>query len=677
MRLIRMTVNRLGSYATEQTIDFATQSDKSITVFHGENGAGKTSTLNSVLWGLTGQVSPSMLRNDPKDQLEVIVNHTSIENGIVPAVKIEFEHEGTEYRAVRKLIGNRIEGTFELWAKRNGILDPYANSSEDVMRKILPHGLARYFIFDGEGFAKSAAHSQTIFRTSVENILGFDFLDRAIDRIEKVKSRKVSEAAKIAGKKISDQKKRSAYERAVQQLDESRQEIEKFTEQIAVFKENLEMVRTNIAALNIKQVEKLQKTKLECERDITKLFSEQKYFESERLNLISKYYRAIFGRRIISDSLGMIEAQRQKKIIPGPFDRQFINDLISDGTCICGECLDDVKIATLRQALQQGYTSSMQQRLTRAQAVLADDYDKVEDFQKYFQEFTIGIADKKTQIENKRETYEVAKNELDEIGDREKSLRQYQNEEVRILASLRKVEDDLSEARTSKESAEIIKNSYAGVIGIEEDALEIMLGNQVKKLHRVIEYGKSYKQREMEWCHKFIRSEMQSFIDGTNIPYTVTLDSHFKFYFQTDSGRRINGSTGEQKTLEFAFLCTLVKLVKEKSANTNGLLIPASSVPLVIDAPFSDVAEKYIKYISDMLLEVSEQLTILTINKDWPALENATQGRVGKEYLLIKNIVQSSDDKIQEKHIFRGKEYTCVNYNASYLHTTIEEVVDG
>ncbi|MGZ4161126.1 MAG: hypothetical protein ACXVNF_10090, partial [Neobacillus sp.] len=581
-----------------------------------------------------------------------------------------------EYRAVRKLNVPKVEGTFELWAKRNGILDPYTNSSEDVMRKILPRGLARYFIFDGEGFAKSAAHSQTIFRTSVENILGFDFLDRAIDRIEKVKNRKNSEAAKIAGKKIADQKKRSAYEKAVHQLDESRQEIEKFTEQISVFKEDLEIIKTNIAALNIKHVEKLQKRKLESERDINKLISTQKYFESERLNLITKYYRAIFGRRIISGSLGMIESQRQKKIIPGPFDRQFINDLISDGTCICGECLDDAKIATLREALQQGYTSSMQQRLIRAQAVLADDYDKVEAFQKYFQEFTIEIADKKTQIENKREDYEAAKNELDEIGDRDKLLRQYQNEEVRNMAGLRKAEDDLYEARARKEAAERIKNSYAGVIGTE-DKLEIMLRNQVKKLDRVIEYGKSYKQREMEWCHQFIRSEMQNFIYGTNIPYTVTLDSNFKFHFQTDSGRRISGSTGEQKTLEFAFLCTLVKLVKEKSANTNGLLIPASSVPLVIDAPFSDVAEKYIKYISDMLLEVSEQLTILTINKDWPALEKATQGRVGKEYLLIKNIVQSSDDKIQEKHVFRGKEYTCVNYNAPYLRTTIEEVVDG
>ena len=124
MKLIRMTVSGLGSYATEQNIDFATEKEKSITVFHGENGAGKTSTLNSILWGLTGQVSPSMFKPDPKEQLEVLINHTSIENESVPTVKIEFEHEGTEYRAVRKLNFSKVEGTFELWAKRNGILDP-------------------------------------------------------------------------------------------------------------------------------------------------------------------------------------------------------------------------------------------------------------------------------------------------------------------------------------------------------------------------------------------------------------------------------------------------------------------------------------------------------------------------------------------------------------------------
>ena len=78
-----------------------------------------------------------------------------------------------------------------------------------------------------------------------------------------------------------------------------------------------------------------------------------------------------------------------------------------------------------------------------------------------------------------------------------------------------------------------------------------------------------------------------------------------------------------------------------------------------------------------MLLSVSEQLTILTINKDWPALEQATEGKVGQEYLLVKNITEDGGGRVQELHRFRGKEYVCVNYGAAINHSTIKEVTNG
>lgn len=676
MKLIQMTVNGLGSFATEQTIQFATSTDERITVFHGENGAGKTSTLNAILWGLTGQVSPSLMRPSTELQCEVLFNDVVLEEGTTPAVEIHFEHDGTEYRAKREFMGGEIAGEFQLWAKHSGTLDPFAKNSESVMRKILPPGLARYFIFDGEGFSKSAEQSESVFKTSVENILGFDFVKRAINRVESARKVKLEEAQKIAARRIADNKKRAQYEKALKQLEESDLIISQSAEHGELAKEALEDIRAQIASLNIERVNELQRTARTLEKDLHTLKSTLREFEYQRLMLIGEYYRPVFGSKIISDGLKIIEEYRQKKVIPGPFNKQFIKDLIDSGICICGDSLTDEKIAALELQLSKGYTSSLQERLTRAQAVTVDDFQRIESFKKRYQELTIGIADRRTDIETKDEELRATQSELDDLADRERRLSELRNQEAQHSAALKRAENAADEARQRKEAAQIVIRKFSGDGG-STSKQEELLKKQIYKLDSVIKYGTDFLAQEMSSCHEFVKREMLEFIAGTNIPYTVHLDNSFRFQFRTLGGKAINGSTGEQKTLEFAFLCSLVKLVKVKSRDENGLLIPAGTLPLVIDAPFSDVAERYVKYISDMLLSVSEQLTILTINKDWPALEQATADKVGREYLLVKNITEDVKDRVQERHTFRGKEYVCVNYSAAINHTTIQEVANG
>jgi len=676
MKLIQMTVNGLGSFATEQTINFATSSSERITVFHGENGAGKTSTLNAILWGLTGQVSPSLMRPSADQQREVLFNDFVLEEGTTPAVEIHFEHDGTEYRAKREFIGREIAGDFQLWAKRGGTLDPFTKNSESVMRKILPPGLARYFIFDGEGFSKSAEQSESVFKTSVENILGFDFVKRAINRVENARKTRVAEVQKISSRRIANDKNRAKYENALKQIESSDLILSENAEHIELAKEALEDIRGQIASLNIERVNELQRVARTIESDLRTLRSTLKDFEYQRLMLIGEYYRPVFGSGIISDGLNVIEEHRQKKVIPGPFNKQFIKDLIESGVCICGDCLNDEKIAVLESQLQRGYTSSLQQRLTRAQAVTVDDFQKIESFKKRYQELTIGIADRRTDIETKEEELKATQSELDDFADRERRLSELRNQEARHSAALKRAENTADDARQRKEEAQIVVRKYS-VGGASTSKQEDLLNRQISKLDSVIKYAYEFLTHEMNFCHEFVKNEMRDFIAGTNIPYAVHLDNSFRFQFRTHGGKAINGSTGEQKTLEFAFLCSLVKLVKVKSKDENGLLIPAGSLPLVIDAPFSDVAERYVKYISDMLLSVSEQLTILTINKDWPALEQATEGKVGQEYLLVKNITEDGGGRVQELHRFRGKDYVCVNYGAAINHSTIKEVTNG
>ena len=47
MRLISLELNDFRSFYGPHHLEFAAEDDKRVTIFHGENGAGKTNLLNS------------------------------------------------------------------------------------------------------------------------------------------------------------------------------------------------------------------------------------------------------------------------------------------------------------------------------------------------------------------------------------------------------------------------------------------------------------------------------------------------------------------------------------------------------------------------------------------------------------------------------------------------------
>ena len=58
MRLLSLEVSDFRGFFGIQRIEFASDDEKRVTLFHGENGAGKTNLLNAVHWCMTGQFTP-------------------------------------------------------------------------------------------------------------------------------------------------------------------------------------------------------------------------------------------------------------------------------------------------------------------------------------------------------------------------------------------------------------------------------------------------------------------------------------------------------------------------------------------------------------------------------------------------------------------------------------------
>ena len=82
----------------DQTLEIAPPGRQNVTLIHAENGVGKTTLLNSVLWAFFGDTTK---RFEQRDQ---ILNFTARKEGRDTArVEVHFEHEGRTYVASRNI----------------------------------------------------------------------------------------------------------------------------------------------------------------------------------------------------------------------------------------------------------------------------------------------------------------------------------------------------------------------------------------------------------------------------------------------------------------------------------------------------------------------------------------------------------------------------------------------
>lgn len=671
MKIQKVKIFGVMSYADMTEISFSSARDKPITVFHGENGAGKTSTLNAILWCLTGRLSAKLMEDIGTDPAKFFNRHLADHED--PFVEIEFEFDGDTFKARRNGSLDDLRGSFSLKRLDGGVWDSFATGSDATMTNILPASIARYFIFDGEGFQAKGLGDYSV-STAVKTILGFDHVESAISSLQQVIGERERQASQLQAAAIKDGQKKKSFEKAVEQLEVQKNRFTELAEQIQLDSAQLEQVRIEIDGLNITRVNALRHEEQQLEKGIVRIKNDIHALELNQLSLIGRYYRAAFGADLFNAGFKVIEDKREKGVIPGKYSRQLIEDLKAAGICICGKCLDDEDLKVLESKIKDGFTDGLQQRLADAAACKRDDLVKLSDFKKEHSMLMAGINEgRKTVTHNESRLQEVREGlkDLDGFEERVKELR---NQEVRLDARIKTAEQDKTSIQEQIQLNKHTRDRYAGGT-VDSSKEQQQIAGDVEILRSVMGYAKRELEDEFVYTKQFIEREMNTFIAGTNIPYGVSLDSNFNFHYRDIQGSTVLGSTGERKTLEFAFLSSLMKLVQEKSdKQVEGLLQPGSKIPIVLDAPFSELAENYIGYISDMLLSVSDQLSVLMFNKDWKAFEKVCDKKIGKEYVLVKNLKTSAEGKLPVTQEFGGQEYQCVVYDATHDCTTLETV---
>lgn len=685
MKLIKLTIIGFGPFYEPNVINFAHDADKHITIIHGENGSGKTTVLNAVLWCLTGEVSPSM-RNDLESSGKKLTTQSLAFkdiDGCMSAiddrmeVSVEFQFKNSVYVAKREggASGN-LEGQFYLAVKNANILDPFTDPTS-VMRRIFPYGVARYFMFDGEGFAKSATSGEGSFLSSVKNLLGFGFAEDSLQRLARIRKHLNAELNQIQAKEIKDKEQRERYKRACEEVAQLEEllERERFNYQTA--ENELINISEEIGQLKADEV---KETNTDLERELKReksLNDHLELLEIKRLELVRDFYRPAFGAELFVKGLDLIEKNRTARVIPAPYNERFIDDLIKDQECICGRDLGPEHIEKLKQLLMKASTDVLEDRLAKAQGAPGQDSRQIESFQVHLGD--INEDKRKTEISlvSCRERIQELEEKLRRFGDREDKLEELldQREVFRGLATkakniVDKAVGDLEIAKAAKLRAE---PKGGTTISVEETKL----ARRIKKIDRLIVEGESHLAAQIDLAHRFMQETVSEQISKTTIQHRVRVDDEFRPRFITSDASSIKASEGQKKALEFAFLCSLVKLIQSWVDKKDNVLVPGTIAPLVIDAPFSEVDEDNQKIIAQILLDASEQLVVLLFNDHWLNLEPLVSGRLGKEYMLIQHLVGAPNGRSEKLMQFGGSSYASVHYDSEYAHSSLRELSHG
>ena len=209
MLLEKLKLVNFRQFYNETEIEFSTDPQKNITLIHGENGVGKTTILNSILWCLYEK-----LTHDFEQQKELICIQ-AIKDGVKSCrVELSFQYEEKHYLAQRSL-HNSNQSLLKLFEINNSNYKDVPNPTAFV-NNILPSDMAEYFFFHGEGVSNiNATKSGEKFRRAIRDILGFRLAETAIKDLKEINAvwtKALNELTNLNYEQNELVKKKSIYE---------------------------------------------------------------------------------------------------------------------------------------------------------------------------------------------------------------------------------------------------------------------------------------------------------------------------------------------------------------------------------------------------------------------------------------------------------------------------------
>lgn len=672
MELIRLKIVNFRQFYGEQVIEFSTDSNRNITLIHGENGVGKTTILNSLLWCLFENLTEDF------EEPDLLISKEARDDGVSHArVELWFSHDQVDYHVIRSLNGSG-ETTFKVHIIKAGNYAeiPYPKS---LVNSVLPEGMAGYFFFHGEGVTSlSKGKTGSRFRNAIRDILGFSLAEQAIEDMTKVKVKWGREAANLlkGAKELQDAATQKA--NLEEGIERDREGLRKVKAEWEALEDEYTNVEDEIINSGSVSAERIQRDLQKAFGDKRAAFSRLRQEQEERKDLIQRYGWAVVGKALASEGLDFIDESQLKGRIPAPYDQSFVNDLIDARECICGTELlpGSEKTERVLRLLETANTAVMKDRLVKGRSVgstiIADSKDFIPAITRCESKIlSLDAAIKEFEIRERELEDELAKikdSKIEELRARRDVLRRKKE------SSAARVNEFSSSIARSKNSLEQVERVLAKAKG--KDERYDKLSTAVKSVERLI----GLLECRLEEYEEKARLQIAASVDEilrrfSRKSRSVRVGENFNFYMVDEDGRKAPKSKGENLLLNLAFVSALIQFAKLRESASGRLLIKGTTAPFLIDAPFGELDETYRHATCEFLPGNSRQLILLLSSSHFQGgVDSTIRPYVGKEYLLVSHQKSERGEKPEDEIEIYGREYKQSVYGSDKNYTLIAEI---
>lgn len=636
----------------DEGLEFSQDSERNITVVHGQNGSGKTTLLNGIQWVLYGEADfdthPDRLVN------QGVMAEMNPGEQVTVSVQLEYGHEGVDYRLTRQRTferehstdfdGQPTDNTLKLEKRANGSYSKVGNPSHQV-EQVLPQRLSDLFLFDGEYIDKlSGVDYSGEIQTAIQNVMGLTILERSIDHLQTVEKRfenEMREQGSTELEKLVDEK-----QDAVAKINNTEQQIEEKRNEQDVLQREIDSINEKLE--QIEDVADLQTDRKELESNRKKLRETRKRLKTELQSDISKHGYLPFAMEAIEETAKDIDRLREQGRIPSELNNEFVEGLLDERECICGRPLEEDSesyrsVASYKSDVSsEGVDQAAIRYIAHLENIRSDHssfFDSVEsivserkDIQDQIDTLSEEIDEFSAQIEN-------TSGYNPETDESPKELEQKRRENNNRLQRLGGQIDKLQEEK--KDLEETKRKIKEEIDGAREDEEEAQLARKRMKAAELVrqQLESSFTELQQEvrsWSNERVRKTFGSIATKD---YTAEITEDFELRIREEVGAdsvKVDKSRGERQIASLAFIGSLVSIAKERyEKNSDTVYFQGGIYPIVMDSPFGALDNEHRREISRVIPTLAEQVVVFVTDSQWygPVAEEM-EDITGREYRL-------------------------------------------
>ncbi|MFN9558895.1 MAG: AAA family ATPase [Dolichospermum sp.] len=687
MRLTSIKLCNFRSfYGKTPEIILANGDIRNTTMIYGSNGAGKTSILNGFTWVLYEKFSAAFAST------EQLVNKRAIAESqpgqpVECSVEIGWEHENIRYRAKRgcrvyKNQSDLIEtGRTQLTMWLGGDDGQWKIPNqfpEEIITQILPLSLHQYFFFDGERIEEIVrSHNKAEIAEAIRIFLGVEVIELSIKHLKEAKKSLETEFKNIGDSETKQLlTKQQKQELEIETINKRQTEINQELEYQQVFKKEVSNKLRELSA-----VKELQEKRQNLESQRNSLRSELKKTRENLKKVISARGYTVLLTETTAKFREIFTDLKKRGELTAGISREFVNDLLNTGRCICGA---DLREGThthfhVKNLMRKAGSSTVEETAIRMSA-------QVDEIDKQAVAFWEEADREQLRIQQLRENLNQVELELTTI---EEQLRKDPNEEISNLQKrLDEIESKIDELNREQganhQELSHLKISMDTLIKQiskqkQNEEKQFLAQRRINATQDAIERLSEVKNRQENQFRLQLEQRVQEiFSEISFTPYIPKISENYELSLvenTTGIEAPVAASTGENQILSLSFIASIIDKVREWSEKKKMMMVPDSSTfPIVMDSPFGSLDANSRRHIARTIPKLANQLVVLVTKTQWRIeVEEEIVDKIGKEYVLV---YYSSKPNCEQDFIeLHGERYSLVRQSLNgFEYTEIVEV---